>query len=482
LIAPILMPTKSELCDYEPVTPSPRASRSQVIDAREEFSRIRPLNRSALKQISFKETPSARPSAPDSVRPEATVAAVPILRHGHTLSYAGIFTFTFLVYFRPYELFPSLAWLSRSALVVAVLTLIAYFPAQLGLENRITANLREVKLAVALALAGVLSIPLAVEPGRAFQSLIEFSKVIAVFIVMVNVVRTEKRLQRLLLLVLAVSCVLSASAVSDYIHGNLSMRGQRIAGLIGGLFSNPNDLALHLVTMIPISVALLLGSRGGTRKIAFLGCSLLLTAGLVATFSRGGFIGFVCVVGILVWKLAKRNRAIFAVAALILLTLALTLAPGDYRQRLTTTSDDSALTRTDDLKRSIVVAARHPLFGVGMDNYVIYSNTAHATHNSYTQVAAEMGLIAFFIYLAFLVAPFKGLRKVEQTMRNVARKPRAYYLAIGLQASLVGYMVVSFFASVAFVWYVYYLVAYAICLQRLNLVDPTLKPALVPNK
>jgi len=80
------------------------------------------------------------------------------------------------------------------------------------------------------------------------------------------------------------------------------------------------------------------------------------------------------------------------------------------------------------------------------------------------------------------VAPFKGLRKVEQTMRNAARKPRAYYLAIGLQASLVGYMVVSFFASVAFVWYVYYLVAYAICLQRLNLVDPTLKPALVPNK
>ena len=102
MIAPILMPTKSELCDYEPVTPSPRAGRSQVIDAREEFSRIRPLNRSALKQISFKETPSAHPSAPDSVRPEATVAAVPILRHGHTLSYAGIFTFTFLVYFRPY--------------------------------------------------------------------------------------------------------------------------------------------------------------------------------------------------------------------------------------------------------------------------------------------------------------------------------------------------------------------------------------------
>jgi putative inorganic carbon (HCO3(-)) transporter len=469
------MPTKSELRDYEPVTPSPRAVRAHLVDEIEDASRIRPFQRPTLDAIPL-NTPTPAPVRDDSFqKAEPTDTTAPPLRSGHTLSYLGIFTFTFLVYFRPYELFPSLAWLSRSALVVAALTLIAFVPVQLGLENRITAKLREVKLAVLLLLAGALSIPLAVEPGRAFQSLIEFSKVIVMFIVMVNVVRSEQRLQRLLLLVLTVSCVLSVSAVSDYVEGNLVMRGQRIAGLIGGLFSNPNDLALHLVTMIPISVALWFGSRGGARKIAFLGCSLLLTAGLVATFSRGGFIGFVCVVAILVWKLAKRNRFIFAALALIVLTLALAVAPGDYRERLATTSDDSALTRTDDLKHSIVLAARHPLFGVGMDNYVIYSNTAHATHNSYTQVAAEMGLIAFLIYLGFLVSPFKGLRKIEQAMRSVARKPRAYYLAIGLQASIVGYMVVSFFASVAFVWYVYYLVAYAICLQRLTPIDPTSK-------
>ena len=42
-----------------------------------------------------------------------------------------------------------------------------------------------------------------------------------------------------------------------------------------------------------------------------------------------------------------------------------------------------------------------------------------------------------------------------------------YYLAVGLQASLLGYMVSSFFLSVAYVWYVYYLVAFAVCLRRL---------------
>jgi len=295
-------------------------------------------------------------------------------------------------------------------------------------------------------------------------------------------VRTEKRLLRLLLLVLFVGCLLSLSALSDYAHGNLAMRGQRIAGLIGGLFSNPNNLALHLVTMIPISLALLLASRGLLRKSLYLGASLLLAVGLVATFSRAGFIGFVCVVVFLVWKLAGRNRAIFATVALTLLLLGLMLAPGEYRDRLTTTGDDSALARSDDLKHSLLIAARHPLFGVGMDNYILYSNTAHATHNSYTQVASEMGLIAFAVYVLFLLSPFKGLRRLEQATRKPGKKPRAYYLAIGLQAGLVGYMVVSFFASVAFVWYAYYLVAYAICLQRLNFADSTLKLQPSPNQ
>jgi O-antigen ligase len=226
--------------------------------------------------------------------------------------------------------------------------------------------------------------------------------------------------------------------------------------------------------MIPICAALLLGARGPLRKILYLACSLLLMAGLVATFSRGGFIGLMFVIVFLVWKLAGRNRVVFAVLALIVVIAALTFAPSAYRSRLTTTGDDSAIARTDDLKRSLLIAARHPLLGVGMDNYILYSNTGHATHNSYTQVASEMGLIAFLLYLGFLVSPIRGLSRLEQATGAEKRKPAVYYLAVGVQASIVGYMVVSFFSSVAYVWYAYYLVAYAVCLQRLTPANSTL--------
>jgi hypothetical protein len=42
-----------------------------------------------------------------------------------------------------------------------------------------------------------------------------------------------------------------------------------------------------------------------------------------------------------------------------------------------------------------------------------------------------------------------------------------YYLALGLQASIIGYMVSSFFASVPYLWYAYYLVAYSIAVRRI---------------
>jgi O-antigen ligase len=102
-----------------------------------------------------------------------------------------------------------------------------------------------------------------------------------------------------------------------------------------------------------------------------------------------------------------------------------------------------------------------------MDNFILYSNSAKATHNAYTQVAAEAGLAAAAFYVLFLVAPFKPLRRIERENLDEEKRPEAYYLAVGLQASLVGYMVSSFFASVAFIWYAYYLVAYAIALRRI---------------
>lgn len=390
-----------------------------------------------------------------------------IHKHGHSLSFAGIFLFTGFVFFRPYELSPSLMWLSSAAFWIALATLIVYLLTQLGLENRITARPREVNLVFLLLVTGILSIPLALEPSQAFDSFVQFFKVVLIFVVMVNVVRTEKRLKTLWILVLIASCILCINGVNDYQTGELALHGVRIKGSIGGLFDNPNDLALHLVTMFPIALALAFSSRYLLSKIVFFAIALLIVAGIVVTFSRGGFLALLAASGLLLWKLVRSTRWLMLPLVGALAILFVLFAPSGYKARISTTEDDSATARFDDFKRSMFIAARHPVFGVGMDNYVLFSNSNKVSHNAYTQVAAEMGVAALAFYILFILAPFKRLWRIEQQSFEMQSQRRFYYAAAALQASLLGYMVASFFASVAYLWYIYYLVAYAVCLRRI---------------
>ncbi len=403
-----------------------------------------------------------------------------ILKRGHTLSFIGLFLFTFFVFFRPYEL-SSLAWLSKSALVTAIITLLIFIPTQLGLENRITIRPREVNLVFLLVILALLSVPGALSKVRAWDSFVEYMKVVIMFVVMVNVVRTEKRLKALLLLIMVVSIILSVTAIKDYRTGNLVL-GERIAGAIGNLFDNPNDLALHLVTFLPILVGLALGSRYLAGKLIYFAAAASLLGGTIVTFSRGGFLGLVAAVAVLVWTLGKRNRFILVILTAVLIASFLIFVPNSYRQRITTTADESAQARKGELTRSIFLALRHPIFGVGMDNFILYSNTEHATHNAYTQVAADLGLPAAVVYILFLITALRRVRRIPNPEDVEKRKRSLPYLAIGLQASLIGYMVTSFFASVAYLWYIYYLVGYAICVSRLYESSVEVQPKIEPAR
>src|SRR5688572_5321301 len=143
------MSLKHRPLDYEPLRPA----KSLAEDTADEFRLKKPVRR-------FNDDFAAADPAPAIARQDNSRETW-IHKHGHTLSYGGVFLFTTLVFFRPYELSPSLFWLSQTPFWVAVATLIVFVIAQLGLENKITARPREVNLVLLLALAGVLSIPLA---------------------------------------------------------------------------------------------------------------------------------------------------------------------------------------------------------------------------------------------------------------------------------------------------------------------------------
>jgi O-antigen ligase len=404
----------------------------------------------------------------------AKTLPVTFLKPGHVLSFAAIFMFTAILYARPAEFYPS-PLTASIALIVGVATLGFFIPTQLSLEGTLTARPPEVNLVLLFCLTGLLSIPFAINREAAW---VEFSgtfiRCVVIFIVMVNVVRTETRLKSLIFLAMAAGIWLSVQALNDYRLGLMTVEGYRAAGRGTGIFGNTNDMALHLVTILPISVALMIGSKGAMRKLLYGACAAVMISAIVLSYSRGAFIGMLIVFLFIAWKLGSRRRLEIIFAVLGLAGIIILLAPDKYGSRLLSIfipsldAEGSADSRRGELFRSIYIALRHPLLGIGMGNYQPeMSYKGLVTHNSYTQVGAEMGMSALVCYVMFIVAPLKKLGQIARETFEMRRNSHFYYLALGLQASLIAYLISSFFLSVAYVWYVYYLVAYAVCLRRL---------------
>src|SRR5207244_12047748 len=116
----------------------------------------------------------------------------------------------------------------------------------------------------------------------------------AVFYMLGTVITSTKQLRILAWALVLCSIPLAATGLKNYLMGEvLSTRVPglvRIYGYVGGsgLVANPNDLALMLNLIIPITGALVLMTRGARRALAAFAL-LLSIAAIVVTFSRARF-------------------------------------------------------------------------------------------------------------------------------------------------------------------------------------------------
>jgi hypothetical protein len=450
----------------------------------------------------------SRPVAPPEEHAAPLTAAAKlggwVRERGHAVTTVLLVFFTLLVYTRPAD------WWSPDWPLASIIESITFYtgaamlglflPVQLITDGSLSTRPREFYYVLALLLMGALSIPLADQDRwwARFTFNEMFVRAVLVFIVIINAVRTERRWRVLTAVNWCVGVALAWVAFSDYLLGKTTTEGYRVTGALGGMFENPNDLSQHLVTMTPLAVAFFLVAprrmkelREGSqpprlgltaplilvmprlaRRIFYGLCAGVLLLGTMVTFSRSGFLATTAASLTLTWKLGRKHRVILMSAVLVFALGFLAAAPGQYRNRILSIVDDelevakgSAQSRSFLLKESVKVAMRHPVLGIGMGNFrTIYDLQ---THNAYTQVAAEMGLIALAAYLFFIIAPLRRLYEIERATYGTPDQRRFYYLAVGLQASLVAYLVGSFFGSIAYFYHIYYLVGFAVSFRMI---------------
>jgi O-antigen ligase len=397
----------------------------------------------------------------------------PSLAGRYEIAYRGLVLFTVLLYLRPNDLLPIGTF--PIVKIMTIGTLVAFFVERLGQGGPLSVMPRPFRYLLIMAALTIVSIPIGLDPVASVESFTDlFLKILLIFLLMINVVTSFRRL-RLMVEV----CVLSASGVAlltlvDFVQGKNLVEGYRASGGVGGIFANPNDLALAMNMLLPFAVTLVLSRRNPLSKLLYAACASLLAVASVVTYSRAGVLTAAIAGAFFLVNLGRRYPAAWAVGGLAAVVV-LASSPGRVFTMFVGSGDNamaagSASARWELIKRSLEVAGANPirwLFGVGMNNFHIVSNKEQVSHNGYLQVFNEIGLPALCFYVLFLVSAFKITAVIIKRYRRARGYRQVWLMALGIQTSLIAYAVGSFFASVAFLWYVYYSAAFAVCLQQI---------------
>jgi len=401
-----------------------------------------------------------------------TVNAPPTKKQGRaTLAYRTLLVFSFLYFARPEDVIPGLGFIPMQKILggVALLALLFGVNARRGLKKWPP----ELKLLVALFFWQCLTIPFAWWRMGAFTWVFtKCSKAVIVAFLVSLVVGSVRQLKQLMFIQAAAVATMTFFSVVVY-------RGGRMGGVLGGVFDNPNDLAMNIALNWPLCLMFLLSSKNLFKKLLWAAGMLVMVRGLMLTYSRSGFLALAVALLFSLWEFGIRGKRHYLLAVAMFCGIAFLLVrPKNYGDRLQSmVSDDVSAygdakqAREELLSRSISITLTHPLLGIGPGNFQGYSGSWHVTHNTYTELSAESGIPSMILFIAVLTMAFRNLKRTRSSALYEKSRDVQLYTG-GLWAGLAAYITGAMFASTAYQLFPYFMVGYTTALYRISCLPP----------
>jgi O-antigen ligase len=423
-----------------------------------------------------------RAGPPETAAPDA-VRAEPVERARDGLAFWALMGFTVVLLVAPQNIVPALQPL-RLGLLAAGTGLLALLLGRLGSGRPITLVNREMKVAAALLAWAVVTIPLSYWPSGSLSLLLDlYLKALAIFLLIANVVSTAGRLRTvawgltLMTIPMAVTGVTN-SLTGVYVQGGIGQAVKRIVGYDAPLTQNPNDLALVLNLVIPLTIALFLITRSPLLRAGLLGVLGLQVMGVVVTFSRAGFLALAATLVVSALTAARRLERRWAWGLLILAIACAPLLPTDYVSRLFTITDvdadptGSAQGRWDQQAAAVGYVLSHPIVGAGLGQNILALNEVLGpqwllVHNVYLQYAIDLGLPGLALYLLLLTGSVRNAGRAARASADRPDGPALGALANGIRTGLLAFAVAAFFSPVAYHFHFYYLAGLAMAARAI---------------
>lgn len=319
----------------------------------------------------------------------------------------------------------------------------------------------------------IVTVPFVTWPGSVLRhGFSDWIKAAIFYFFTAQTLTTERRLRTFILIFMGCQLFRVAEPVYLHIfHGywglHTNMAGQYMLRLSGAPLDviNSNGLAEVIATVF---LFLHYSASGGRfRYKALYICSLpMLVYALVLTGSRSGMIAMgIGVAGIIFFSKRKVLGILFvAITATAIFVHLPSLLQDRY---LSTVADNvpgsvTARGRIEGWKTAFFIGLERPIFGhgIGTSPEAEFHATGFArpSHNLYTQVFIDLGLLGLIIWLAYLTSVTKNFVKARRKI--VELTGRASYLArlaIAMQVWVVMMLIFSLasYGLVSYEWYLF---------------------------
>jgi hypothetical protein len=383
--------------------------------------------------------------------------------------------FIAIVLFSPQAYFPALESI-RPAMIPAVIGIGAYVLDRMWSRAPLFMPRQEVLLVGALLAWATVTIPFSIWPGGSLNFLVGYyAKTVAIAWLLSHSAASLLRLRQTAWCLSVMAVGLAMFSLNNYLAG-VVVEQERVVGNEGALTKNPNDLALMVNLIVPLTMALLLSNHRPVIRLALLGTLAVEGLTVISTFSRAGFLTLGAILMTYAWKLRRRTERAWIYAILVIALLSVPLLPSSYFNRMSTiihTEQDatgSAGERWTDMMIAVRYALSSPIVGAGVGMNMLAMNEARGgewrpVHNVFLELSMDLGVPGLLLFIWLLWTSVASAAEVHRLADQSVETKELAHLAEGIHISLLAFALAAMFHPVSYHPYFYYLAALALAAQ-----------------
>lgn len=294
-------------------------------------------------------------------------------------------------------------------------------PLQLGAARKI------VILIALLFLAMIVQLPMAWDPAEAQRVFTDrvFKFALLTFLI-AAMVESPHQLKIFLGAFLFAIFYITLESTQGLITGSLVWENQGIPRLHGAvpMYGHPNSLGGVAMGTLPFALFLFMPARNIIWRLGLLAASSTSMACVIYSGSRTAYVGLISLV---LWQFFQSdNKGRFLVIAAIVGTISISMLPEEYIGRFKSIGGNEAeghskQKRLEILRDAMTILSENPL-GIGVASFPAIRRVRFArsqdTHNLYLEVATNLGVQGFIIFMALVSVMMLSFRHSAMAFRS----------------------------------------------------------------